>query len=145
MKKKNKIAKGFLVKYRIRGKQRVKYIPLDLGFLKLEYGFCEEADLLSLVSFVLQNSDDALAVGARLEMNLSRDGKNDIVTYITEYGVSGLQWSKGEVIWGHTYDDDTPASPGRKIGLELWIDEMIDHMINPPEDELEEWKRLDRK
>jgi hypothetical protein len=78
-------------------------------------------------------------------MNLSRDGQNDEVTYISENGVSGLQWSNGEAIWGHTYDDDSPPSPGRKIGLGQWIDEMIDHMINPTDEEIEERRRLDRQ
>jgi len=144
MKKRNKIPKGFLKAYRTEEKHDVTYLPLDLGFLKLEYSLYDDPDLLGLVSFVLDKSEDAIAIGSRLEMNLSPDGQSDEITYISENGVSGLQWSNGEVIWGHTYDDDSAPTPGRKVSLGQWVDEMIDVMINPSDEEIEERRRLDR-
>ncbi len=145
MRKRNIIPKGFLKTYRAGKKHDVTYLPLELGFLKLEYGLYEDPELLGLVSFVLDRADDAIAIGSRLEMNLSIDEQSDEVTYISENGVSGLQWSDGEVIWGHTYDDDSAPSPGRKVSLGQWVDEMIDVMVNPSEEEIEERRRLDRE
>jgi hypothetical protein len=144
-KKINQIAKGFLKTYRKRKERDVLYLPLELGFLKLEYGFNEEPGVLSLVSFVLENVDDAIAIGPRLEMSLAGSDEDTQVTYISENGVSGLQWSNGEVIWGHTYDEDAGPSPGRKADLAAWIDEMIDSMVNPSTEEIEERRRLDRE
>lgn len=145
MTRKNKIARGFLKKYRVDKKREVVHLPLESGFLKLEYGLYDNPGILSLVSFVLDDSDEAIAVGSRLEMSLAGSGADTQVTYISENGVSGLQWSDGAVIWGHTYDDDSEPGPGKKIGLEEWVDEMIEAMINPPEAEIEERKRLDRE
>jgi hypothetical protein len=54
-----------------------------------------------------------------------------VVTFITENGVSGLQWSGGDVFWGHTYEDDGPPARGRKEDLGEWVDRCIDIMINP--------------
>jgi hypothetical protein len=142
---KNKIARGFLGKYRREEKREVVYLPLELGFLKLEYGLFDEPGILSLVSFVLENRDDAIAIGSRLEMSLADSDEDTQVTYISENGVSGLQWSDGEVIWGHTYDDDSGPSPDRKVGLAEWVDEMIEAMINPSDEEIEERKRLDKE
>lgn len=142
---KNRMAAGFLKKYRKGKGNEVKYIPLKLGFLKLEYGLYDDPGTLGLVSFVLDRDDEAIAVGSRLEMSLPEDGTGEEVTYISENGVSGLQWSNGEVIWGHTYDDDSPPSPGKKIGLDQWIDEMIGNMINPDDEEIGERRRLDKE
>lgn len=144
----NSVPKAFLKTYRKKDggkvkKKDTKYLPLHLGFLKLEYGLYDNPDLLCLVSFVLDDLDDAIAVGPRLEMGLSPDEKNEEVTYISENGVSGLQWSGGEVIWGHTYDDDSGPGPGKKIALDEWIDEMIESMINPPRLEIDERRKLD--
>lgn len=144
-KQQNSLPRGFLKTYRKGEKQEVKYIPLKLGFLKLEYGLYDNPGILGLVSFVMDESDDAIAIGARLEMMLSDDHEGEEVTCISEMGVSGLQWSNGEVIWGHTYDDDSAPSGGRKIGLDAWIDECIETMINPSEEEIEERRRLDRE
>jgi hypothetical protein len=143
--KRNTVAKGFLNTHRTGGKNEVKYVKLNNGYLKLEYGLYDIPEILSLVSFVLDKSEDAIAIGMRLEMNLQADHADDEVTYISENGVSGLQWSGGEVIWGHTYDDDSPPGPGRKIKLDAWIDECIDSMINPSDDEIDERRRLDRE
>ncbi|MBN1898627.1 MAG: hypothetical protein JW827_07600 [Spirochaetes bacterium] len=142
---KNEMPEGFLQKYRNGKRKEVKYIPLKLGFLKLEYDVCDNPGILSLVSFVLEDNDEAMAVGPRLEMNLTPDATGDVVTFITENGVSGLQWSNGRVFWGHTYDDDSPPSEGKTISLEEWIDECVDKMINPDDDEIAERKRLDRE
>jgi hypothetical protein len=144
-KKRNIIAKGFLETYRTGEKSEVKHLKLHTGFLKLEYGLYDNPELLCLVSFVLDRSEDAIAIGMRLEMNLQADHRGDEVTYISENGVSGLQWSDGEVIWGHTYDDDSAPGPVKKISLDDWIDECIDAMINPSDEEIEERMRLDRE
>jgi len=143
--KKNKIEKGFLKKYRKRKGGEVVHLPLEFGFLKLEYGLYDEPGVLSLVSFVLEDKDDAIAIGPRLETMLGGSDEDTQVTYISDNGVSGLQWSNGEVVWGHTYDDDSGPSPGTKVGLDEWIDEMVDAMINPSDDEIEERNRLDRE
>jgi hypothetical protein len=137
-KKRNNIAKGFLKTYRTGEKNGVTYLKLHTGFLKLEYGLYDNPELLCLVSFVPDTSEDAIAIGMRLEMNLQDDQNGDEVTYISENGVSGLQWSGGEVIWGHTYDDDSPPEPGRKVTLDEWLDECVDSMINPSEEEINE-------
>lgn len=141
----NVIQKGFLGTCRRGEKHGVIYLPLALGFLKLEYGLYGTPETLCLVSFVLDKSKDAVAIGSRLEMSLQGDRRGEEVTYISENGVSGLQWSGGEVLWGHTYDDDSAPSPGRKISLDDWIDECVDKMINPSEEEIEERRRLDKE
>jgi hypothetical protein len=139
---KNSIPKGFLATYRRGRENGVVYLPLAQGFLKLEYG---HPPLLFLVSYVLDDNDDAIAIGMRLEMNLGEDGEGESVTWISENGVSGLQWSGGEVIWGHAYDDESPPAPGRRIGLSEWVDECLEKMINPSPEEIEERRRLDRE
>jgi hypothetical protein len=144
-KKKNKIPEGFLKNYQNDKKNEIKYIRLETGFLKLEYGLYNNPGVLCLVSFVLDKNEDAIAIGSRLEIILNDGGENDEVTFISENGVSGLQWSNGEVIWGHTYDDDSAPGPGRKISLDDWIDECIDSMINPDDEEIEERIRLDKE
>jgi hypothetical protein len=141
--KKNKIPKGFLKKHRTGVKGAVRYLPLDSGFLKLEYDEDMDHGMLYLVSFVLDRDKDAMAVGCRLEMTLFDDDEGDVVTYIAESGVSGLQWAHGGVYWGHTYDDDTGPVPVRRIGLDEWVDECIDKMINPPQEDIEQRRRLD--
>jgi hypothetical protein len=143
--KRNVIPKGFLETYRFSKKDEVKYLELATGFLKLEYGLYDDPGVLCLVSFVLDKSDEAMAIGPRLEMNLNEFRTGEQATFITEFGVSGLQWSGGEVIWGHTFDDDLAPEPGRKISLDDWIDECIDAMINPSDKEIEERRRLDRE
>jgi hypothetical protein len=145
MARKNSVAKDFMNIYWKGKKKSIVYLPLSLGFLKLEYGLYDSPEKLCLVSFVLDKDDEAIAVGSRLEMSLADKLKNSEVTYISENGVSGLQWSGGEVIWGHTYDDDSAPSPGKKIPLGEWVDQMIDGMINPSDEEIEERRKLDRE
>ena len=144
---KNSLPKGFLKKYRIVEKEGVKYIALNSGYLKLEYDkFEEDQPVLFLASFVLKKNKYAVALGNRLEFSISKnENENDEVTFISEYGVSGLQWSNGRVFWGHTYDDDSPPPPGRKINLDEWVDECIDRMINPSDDLLEEYRRIEEE
>jgi hypothetical protein len=127
---KNSFPKGFLKKYRNGRSDEVLFLPLQKGFLKLEYDLYEETGVLCLVSYVHSKRKDAMAIGNRLEICLEEDESYSQVTFIAEMGVSGTQWSNGEVIWGHTYDDDSPPSPGRKIGLDDWIDECINIMIS---------------
>ncbi len=137
--KRNCIPEGFLKKYR-HGPDTEKplYLPLKTGFLKLEYGLYDNPGILSLVSFVRKDRGTSPAVGPRLEMILTESGQGDQVTFITENGVSGLQWENGKVIWGHTYDDDSGPTKGKKTALNEWVDEMIDDMINPTRDEMDE-------
>jgi hypothetical protein len=141
----NAVDKNFLEKNHEGKEMEIIYYPLNLGFLKLEYGLFDNPGILSLVSFVLDDIEDAIAVGPRLEMCLSQDDAESVVTFITENGVSGLQWLDGEVTWGHTYDDDSSASDGKKIGLGEWIDECIDKMINPDDNEIEERRKYDNE
>lgn len=135
--------KGFLRTYRKGAKGAVRYLSLDFGFLKLEYDEDTDPGRLYLVSFVLDQDIDAMAVGCRLEMILSDDDEGSIVTYIAENGVAGLQWAHGGVYWGHTYDDDTGPGTIRKISLDKWVDECIDTMINPSREDIEERRQLD--
>jgi hypothetical protein len=65
--------------------------------------------------------------------------------FTSENGVSGLQWSAGRVFWGHTHDDDSPPSAGKRISIDDWIDECIGIMINPDTDEIEDQRRLDKE
>jgi hypothetical protein len=118
-----------------RGKGIV-FLPLEQGWIKLEYD--DDGDL-QLISFVLEEHEAERAVGPRLELG------GGTVTFITENGVSGLQWSDGEVIWGHTYDSDGSPAPGRKIDLPAWIDECVDKMVNPDRDDLTELLELERQ
>jgi len=126
---KNTVQKGFLKKYRRSKGSETVFLPLEKGYLRLEYGLYDNPGWLSLVSYVLTNKKNAPALGKRLELVLDEEGQN-IVTFIAEMGVSGTQWSNGHVIWGHTYDDDSPPSPGRKISLDDWVDECINIMIS---------------
>lgn len=139
----NSLPPKFLKKYREGKTDEVVYCRLSLGFLKLEYGLYDNPGTLSRVSFVLDDLDEATAIGSRLELVIGTDYREDEATFISENGVSGLQWSGGEVIWGHTYDDDTPTAPGRKISLDSWVDECVKKMINPDPRELEERRALD--
>ena len=123
--------KGFLSRYRVSKPKEVRFIPLATGYLRLEYGLGEDQTALSLVSFVVKESKTALAVGERLEFDWDANGGKGQATFIAENAVSGLQWSGGRVLWGHTYDDDSPPSSGRKIRLEEWVDECVAKMINP--------------
>jgi hypothetical protein len=125
----NSIPKGFLKKYRKGKAGEVLYLELQKGFLRLEYGLYDDPLILCLVSYVKSKRKDAIAIGNRLELSLN-DDYGDEVTFMSEMGVSGLQWSNGEVIWGHTYDDDSSPSPGRKVDLDAWIDDCIKSMIS---------------
>ena len=117
-------------------------IALSIGFLRLEYDIEEAQPLLSRVSFVTAPNIFSNAIEELLEFNLSPDNAYDEVTFITEMGVSGTQWSDGQVRWGHTYDDDdaTPQE-GKKIELDLWVDQCIEIMINPSQKILNEIKK----
>jgi len=130
--KKNRMTGGFLKKYREGKKGSIQYISLNQGFLKLEYDEDHDPGILFLVSFIRSKSNRAIAIGCRLEMSLAGDEEEeDVVTYITENGVSGLQWAHGGVYWGHVYDDDTGPVSVRIIDLDEWVDECIENMINP--------------
>jgi hypothetical protein len=142
---KNSMKGNFLKNYHKGRAHEETYIPLKTGFLKLEYGLNDSSGMLSLVSFVLEDNDKAMAVGRRLELLLSEDETGEVATFISENGISGLQWSGGRVFWGHTYDDDSPPSDGKSISLDNWIDECIGIMINLDADEIEERRRLDRE
>ncbi len=118
MKKKNSVNKGFLKEYRNGKPNEIKYIPLSFGFIKLRYGYSDDPKNLSAASFVLDKNEYSPALGMTLEFSLNENGLNDTATYIPENGISGFQWSNGEVFRGHTYDDDTAPSNGRIISLE---------------------------
>jgi hypothetical protein len=144
-KQRNQVEKGFLQTYR-RGRAReVRYLPLSRGFLKLEYASREEQGMLFLVSFVLDEDDRAMAVGPRLELRLDDTEEGGAATLIEENAVSGLQWSNGAVLWGHTYEDDGPPEKGRAVSLGTWIDDCIETMINPSDEAIAERRRIDRE
>ncbi|HPJ34597.1 MAG TPA: hypothetical protein PK358_07155 [Spirochaetota bacterium] len=127
----NSVTPGFLGKYRTGKGEGVEYIALDTGFLRLEYAGEDDYFILSRVSFTAAKSKHSPAIGEVLECRLSPDSGNDVVTFIGEMSVSGLQWAGGEVLWSHTYEDDSEYSGGRKIDLAAWFDECIAKMINP--------------
>jgi hypothetical protein len=131
-KKRNHLPGGFLNKYRTGEKGSIQYIHLNQGYLKLEYDEEHNPGILLLVSYIRSKSNRAAAIGCRLEMALAdNEAEEDVVTYITENGVSGLQWAHGGVYWGHVYDDETGPVSVRMIGLDEWVDECIENMINP--------------
>ncbi len=129
----NRVPSGFLNKYRTGNDESAVYIDLESGFLRLEYAENGDHFILSRVSFVMSKSLYSSAIGNVLECDLSPDNdcEDDVVTFIGETGVSGLQWARGEEHWGHTYDDETDRSAGKKIDLNVWFDECIAKMINP--------------
>ena len=53
--------------------------------------------------------------------------------------MSGLQWANNGVYWGHTFEDDGGPVTVKKISLIDWIDECIEKMINPSQEEIEEY------
>jgi len=149
----NSLAAGFLKKYRHGeggggegGGEALRFVELDFGLLRLEYDVDETPPAppaLFVVSFVLSRDDDEPAIGRRLEFRVPpppppRSG--DVVTYIGVNAVSGLQWSCGRVIWGHTYDDDSPAAEGREVDLDTWVDECIAEIINPSQELLDKYE-----
>jgi len=137
----NNIPKGFLKKYRNGKGEEVRYIKLSVGYLRLEYDTEQSQSLLSIVSFVACPSMFSNAIEEQLELNLSINSTFDEVTFISEMGVSGSQWSDGQVRWGHTYDDDDATiAEGKKIALDLWIDKCIEMMINPRKEILKKIK-----
>lgn len=127
----NSFPPGFIEKYRKGSCDSVEYISLDTGFLRIEYAGEEGDSLLSRVSFTAAKSKHSPAIGEVLEFSLSPDGADDVVTFIGDMNISGIQWANGEVQWGHTYEDETYPSDGKKIDLSTWIDECIVKMINP--------------
>lgn len=137
----NRVPPGFIVAHRHGSGGEVTYISLTAGFLRLEYDAGATAPLLFRVAFVAAKSKFSPAIGSLLELSLDPGSAGDTVTFIAEEGVSGLQWSGGRVIWGHTYDDDSPVGDGERIELGAWIDRCIDGMINPPGKILDEMKK----
>ena len=127
----NEIAEGFLARYGLGEKNSTVFLPLQKGYLKLEYGRFDREDALSIVSFVRHNSEDARAVGRLLKLRLFPGGNGDKGTFIAENAVSGLQWAHGKVFGGNTYDLDSGPAAGRIISLDAWVDECIALMINP--------------
>ena len=126
---KNSVSGGFLKKYRTAMVDDTLYIPLTAGFLRLEYSHETGPYILTRVSFTADSSEHSRAIGNLLEFSISADKDDGQATFIAEEGVSGIQWSAGEVVWGHAYDDDSPPSKGRKISLESWIDECVEKII----------------
>ncbi|MBN1411827.1 MAG: hypothetical protein JW969_13345 [Spirochaetales bacterium] len=140
----NSFPKGFLKKYNFSDKKEIKFIQLSTGFLKLDYHTDNDIAFLGIVSFVLKDKEDSFALGNRLKFIFSSIGNSyETVTFISENGVSGTQWHNGKVIWGHTYDDDSQPSKGCEISLDDWIDECIDIMINPDDELVDEYKRIE--
>lgn len=128
---------GFLSRHRSGAPEACEFVSLVRGFLRLER---DERGLLSLVSFVLDDSANARAIGPRLEMGLSEDGGDDEVTCIAENAISGSQWRGGSAAWGHTLEDDGDGgtSEARAVPLEAWMDECLARMVNPPKELLAE-------
>lgn len=126
----NGIDKGFLASYRLGRANETRFLPLARGFLKLRYGLNDEPEVLSIASYVLEPSDDAIAVGPRLEFRLPKQPGGERATFMTENGVSGRQWSCGNAYWGNTYDD-TSSNHRRWITLDDWVDECLEEMVNP--------------
>ncbi|MEJ2664086.1 MAG: hypothetical protein P8107_08605 [Spirochaetia bacterium] len=98
----NEIAEGFLARYGLGEKNSTVFLPLQKGYLKLEYGRFDREDALSIVSFVRHNSEDARAVGRLLKLRLFPGGNGDKGTFIAENAVSGLQWAHGKAWSRHT-------------------------------------------
>ncbi len=130
----NQAAGGFLSRYRSGTKDKTLYLPLERGFLRLRYGLNDGPADLSIVSFVLEESETAPAIGPRLELRFIGEPGRERVTFITENGVSGRQWSNGRAYWGNTFDDAAQPDRQRWIGLEEWVDECIEDMVNPTDD-----------
>lgn len=137
----HKVPSDFLATHR-QGKAGVLWIPLNRGYLKLEYGVYFEKDLLGRVSFVLDKTRDAPAVGRKLELMLHHCGTGEKAVFIAENAISGLQWVNGKVSGGTTLDIDPGKDnmTGRRISLAEWVDECLRTMIqgrssadHPPE------------
>lgn len=127
----NRIPRGFLADHRKGRPGEVRWIPLARGCLRLEYGTQYEAEQLGRVSFVLEKTRDAPAVGRRLVLMLHADGIREKAVFIAENALSGLQWAAGCVSGGTTLDID-PGDDGsdtRHISLDDWVDECLRIMI----------------
>ncbi len=127
----NSMVPGFLARYREKKTEDIIYLPLNAGFLRLEYGRYDDPRALAIVSFVWHATREAAAVGPRLEMRLIPGDRGNIVTFIGENAVAGRQWRRGRVIRGHTYEDDSPGGAGNPVSLDEWVDTCVDRMINP--------------
>ncbi len=130
---KNELPPDFLSTYRFGKADSTVFIPLTSGYLRLRYGLYDTPETLSLVSFVLDANDTALAVGPQLEFRLPETVGIEEATFVGENAVSGLQWAAGRVIWGHAYDDDSAPEEGETIGFDEWVDRCILQMVNPGE------------
>lgn len=127
----NDLPSGFLSTYRTGKPHSTLYVRLARGYLRLKYGLNDAPDALSIVSYVLSDSDESPALGARLELRLPESAGEEVVTFIAENAVSGRQWARGRASWGHTYEADS-ADAGEAVGLEEWVDRCIAEMISTP-------------
>jgi len=125
MEHENRLPKGFIEKYRIGKGNELVFIALRAGFLRIEYLVDDDQSLINKVAFIATKSEHSSIIGKWLELGLGS------YTYMDEQGLSGNQWSEGDVSWDNVYDSG-PTTKIEKISLSKWIDRCLKEMINPP-------------
>jgi len=137
----NSIEPGYLQKVLTGNGLEFVFLKLNTGYLRLQYDIETSPPLLIRISFVSSHNPYSHAIGNLLEFTRSSTPEDITVTFIEETGVSGEQWYAGRAAWGHTFEDESPASEGEKIGLSAWVDRCLHLMINPPQPILREIKK----
>lgn len=132
----NNVPDNFFARFRTAGDGETVFFPLAVGFLRLEYDDTEAPALLARVAFTQTATEHARPEGLVLECTLDPEGREDTVTFIAAEGVAGTQWADGVVRFGHTYEDGTPGTEGRRISLGAWVDECLQKMVNPGPEKL---------
>ncbi|OGJ88285.1 MAG: hypothetical protein A2268_05225 [Candidatus Raymondbacteria bacterium RifOxyA12_full_50_37] len=112
---------SFLSNYRKGTPDSVQYVPLNNGFLYLQYD-CEGE--IEQAAYVRKNRDEP---GSN-DLQLYFMWGNDMVTFKTENGLSGEQWSNGYADFGTVYETDDAPSQGKKIDLDVWISQCLEEM-----------------
>lgn len=119
---------GFLARHRRGAPGTIEYLRVGRGFLRLARE--EDDGWLERIELVREATEDALAVGEILELELSDGTWPDRATLIALNAISGLQWEDGEVRWGHTLDEDAPpSSPAERVTLDAWVDRCVGQML----------------
>ena len=115
----------FLQKYLNGASNSIKYVPWEIGFLRLQYGSRSE---LIQVAFVKKNGE--LPNNKQLQLYFMLI--NGMVTFQSESSLSGMCWSNGYVDWGTVWDDDNyDGSNAKKYDLDVWINGCLNKMCVP--------------
>jgi len=130
MPRRDLLTPSFLNKYGKGQPGKIKYIPLEKGFLKLNYEDFLENDegILENVSFVKSKKEEPEG----RQLYFFQGG--DHATFKAEMDYSGETCSRdsGPII-GTVFEDDLGPAEPEKISFEDWIDRCVEAIIKEVE------------